>query len=111
MIILVWNVQGAESSKFFQVLLEHIRINKPTMVVLLEMKISSFNADDVCDKLGFNGVIQVEAKGYNRGIWMLWHLANVAITPLFIHSQHITVKVKESLNPEWCFFAIYGCPI
>ena len=54
--IFVWNVQGARSSKLQHTLKEFIRIHDPQIVVLVETKISGSTADDVYQKIDFDGI-------------------------------------------------------
>ena len=49
--IMVWNVRGAENREFLNALKEHIRMQEPHVVSLLETYITGTRADDVCDKI------------------------------------------------------------
>ena len=70
--ILVWNTQGAGSSAFLNTLKEHIRMQRPHILVLLETHISGAKADKVCNKIGLSGQYRVDARGQSGGIWVLW---------------------------------------
>lgn len=111
MIILVWNTPRTENPNFLQELQKHIRTNKPHLVAPLEPRINGHNADDVCDKLGYDGIIGIEFEGFNRRVWLLWNTSSITISPQFVLSQHLIVSVKFGQESEWIFFAIYGCPV
>jgi len=51
--IMVWNVRGAGNRDFLNILNEHIRMQKPHIIALLETHISGDKADEVCGKIGF----------------------------------------------------------
>lgn len=53
--IMIWNVQGAGSQFFFTIIKELIKINNPTVLVLVETHISGEIAQRVCDSIGFSG--------------------------------------------------------
>ena len=62
--ILVWNVQGARSAQFLKAFKEHIRMQRPRVVALVETHIFCDRAQTVCDKIGFGGCFRVEAQGF-----------------------------------------------
>ncbi|CAN1272305.1 hypothetical protein LINPERPRIM_LOCUS14502 [Linum perenne] len=53
---------------------------KPKIVILVEPRVSGTTAQKVCDKLGFDDIIQVEVVGFAGGIWLLWHTSKVILT-------------------------------
>jgi len=61
---LVWNVQGVGSKEFRNILREHIHMHKPSIVALVETRISGKKAQLTCDKIGFRNCFRVEAKGF-----------------------------------------------
>lgn len=106
--ILVWNVQGIGSK--VHMVKEVIRINQPTMVVLVETHLSGEQAEKVCDKIGFSGKMRVEAQGFSGGIWMFWKDEEISVTSFGSHSQHITVEIKKLGEEPWLFSAVYASP-
>ncbi|KAJ8423366.1 hypothetical protein Cgig2_026784 [Carnegiea gigantea] len=46
---------GAGSREFLNALKEHVRMQRPQIVVLLETHISEVRAEDVCRRIGFGG--------------------------------------------------------
>ena len=106
--ILVWNVQGAGNK--VQVIRELVRINKPSVLVLVETHLSGEQAQKICDRIGFAGQKRVEAQGFSGGIWMLWDTQVVAINTYGSHSQHLTVEISKLGEEPWLFSAIYASP-
>jgi len=66
---MIWNVQGAGSTSFLNTLKELIRKFDPKIVVIVETKISGRQAQEVCNKIGFEGQYRVKAQGFKGGIW------------------------------------------
>ncbi|KAJ8421811.1 hypothetical protein Cgig2_009394 [Carnegiea gigantea] len=60
------------SSEFMNVLKEHIRVQQPTILALVETHITGSRAQSVCDRIGLGGCFRVEAQGFHDGIWILW---------------------------------------
>ena len=59
--LMTWKVQGAGSASFLNTLKEQIRKYDPTIMALVETKISGCQAAGVCAKIGFDGHYRVEA--------------------------------------------------
>ena len=70
--IMYWNVQGAASANFRRSFRTIIKNYNPSMVVLMEPRISGVKADDFIKKSGFDQSHRVEAVGFFGGIWLLW---------------------------------------
>lgn len=49
-----------------------IKVHKPHILGLLEPKISRVRVDFVCNDLGFEDWVSVEALGFSGGIWVFW---------------------------------------
>ena len=108
--LMVWNTQGAGSCDFLNTLKEHIRMQRPQIVVLLETHISGPRADSVCNKIGFGGQLRVDVRGFQGGIWVLWLEHQVQLQTVETHEQFITVEVIASESRSWLFTAIYVSP-
>jgi len=48
---MVWNVRGAGSLEFLSMIKEHICIQEPPILALLETHISGAQVDEVCDRI------------------------------------------------------------
>ncbi|XP_010687131.1 uncharacterized protein LOC104901277 [Beta vulgaris subsp. vulgaris] len=106
--ILVWNVQGVGNK--VPVIRELVRINKPSVVVLVETHMSGDQAQKICDKIGFSGQQRVEAQGFSGGIWLFWDISLVSVTSYGSHSQHLTVEISKVGEDPWLFSAVYASP-
>ncbi|XP_056694850.1 uncharacterized protein [Spinacia oleracea] len=108
--ILMWNVQGAGKQAFMATLKEIIRINNPTVIVLVETHLSGEKAQRVCDRIGFSGQTRVEAQGFSGGIWLFWKEEEVSVTPFEAHGQHLTIEIAKIGDTPWLFSAVYASP-
>lgn len=106
--ILVWNVQGVVNK--IPMVKEVIRVNTPTMLVLIETHLSGEQAERVCNKIGFTGRLRVEAQGFSGGIWMFWKAEEISVTSFGSHTQHLTVEIKKVGEDPWLFSAVYASP-
>lgn len=104
--ILVWNVQGVVNK--IPMVKEVIRVNTPTMLVLIETHLSGEQAERVCNKIGFTGRLRVEAQGFSGGIWMFWKAEEISVTSFGSHTQHLTVEIKKVGEDPWLFSAVYA---
>ena len=69
---LVWKSNGTASKRFQRTLKDILVRHKPSVLGLLEPKVSGAHADIICNGLGFDRWQRVEALGYNSGIWIQW---------------------------------------
>lgn len=69
--LLVWNIQGIGNEKSSRILKDVIKRNKPSLVVILEPRISSNLANKAISKLKFDNSRRIEARGFSSGIWVL----------------------------------------
>ena len=107
--LLIWNSNRTTSKEFSCTIKELLRIHKPVILGLLETKVSGFKADTICNKLGFEHWLRVEALGFSGGIWLLWkESCNVQI--LKTHPQFIHLKVYSEDDQQWLLSVVYGSP-
>ena len=86
-----------------------IRIHKPTILGLLETRVSGEKADTVCRKLGFDYWVRVEALGFSGGIWVLWKEC-MKVDILKTHPQFIHMQIDTEGGRDWLFSMVYGSP-
>ncbi|KAL8129365.1 hypothetical protein V2J09_018520 [Rumex salicifolius] len=98
--IITWNAQEAGSMEFMITLKEIIRINNPTILVLVETRMSGDQVDKVCNRVGFDGIMRVEAIGK----------AIVNLQQIDIHQQVITLEVCRNGEDSWLFSTVYASP-
>ena len=108
--ILVWNVQGAGNKEFLNILREHIRMHKPSVIGLVETRISGRKAQEVCDKIGFTNCFRVVAQGFQGGIWVLWNSHEIVVEVVFSHDQFVTVEITPPNNRRWFLTVVYASP-
>ena len=60
------------SKEFGRALKEWIRLYRPTIIALLEPKVSGIHADIICKGINFANWVCVEAVGFSGGIWIFW---------------------------------------
>ncbi|KAL8159095.1 hypothetical protein V2J09_000632 [Rumex salicifolius] len=108
--IISWNVQGAGNKGYLNSLKDLIGVHDLAIVVLLETQISGYQADKVCEVIGFDGILHSEAMGFRGGIWVLWRGERVSITEVDVQQQFVSVSVERAGEVAWLFSAIYACP-
>lgn len=92
---LIWNSQGAASKRFFRATMSIIKAHKPVCFRILEPKMSSTGANEVCFELGFDFWVHVEAVGMSGGIWVFWrNCLNISI--IRTHPQFILLSVSDN---------------
>jgi hypothetical protein len=112
MTILLWNCRGAGNPNFRRNFVELMRYHQPSIVVLVETRISGQRAEIISTGLGFDSVVQSEAEGFSGGIWLLWDSDAVNIDVISINQQviHAVVQVSSS-SPSWLFSTVYASPL
>jgi len=108
--IFIWNVQGAGSRQFQNILREYIYRHRPSIMALVETRLSGLKAWQVCDRTGFRRSIRVETQGFQGGIWVLWHEEDIEIEVISIHEQFVTMGVKSEGQIGWYLTFIYASP-
>ncbi|WCJ39803.1 DNAse I-like superfamily protein [Euphorbia peplus] len=109
MSFLFWNCQGAASGQFLRSLKLILSIHKPSLIALLETKISGSSAEAICRKVGFSSWVRVEALGFSGGIWLFWN-CGMKVDILFTNPQFILCRIQESNRNPWLLAAVYGSP-
>lgn len=109
MICLTWNCQGIASRETIRYLKEVVRIQKPHILGILEPKISGCKADEVCNRLGFDDWVRVEAVGFSGGIWVLWR-DSIQAKIIKTYPQFVLMQVREQDQEPWMFSIVYGSP-
>lgn len=67
-------------------------------MAILEPRISGKRADEVVNKCGVDGIAQVEATGFSRGIWCLWKQVciNISVISTSAYCIHLEVNPRTS---------------
>ncbi|XP_052291725.1 uncharacterized protein LOC127900602 [Citrus sinensis] len=104
-----WNVQGAASVDFRRSFRTIVKNYNPSLVVLMEPRISGVKADDFIKKSGFDQSHRVEAVGFAGGIWILWQ-SYIEVKVMLNHRQFIHFKIcRNNTFMSWVT-AVYASP-
>lgn len=109
MISIVWKSKGVTSNSFRHNLKNYIRLHNPSIVCLLEPRVSGNQANKICSSIGFDEWIRVEVVGFSGGIWILWK-ATVNVNIISTHPQFINLQVDDNGSEPWLMTIVYGCP-
>lgn len=108
--IFVWNCQGAASKKFQSTLCSLLQGHKPTILILVEPRISGLKADKTIRKINYPHSYRVEAVGFSGGIWILWR-EGVHIEVLVSHKQFVHMEVVDNDDHKaFLLTAVYSSP-
>lgn len=107
--IIVCNCQGAASKSFMRAAKLLIKNHRPLCFCLLEPKMSSHGAHEVCFRLGFDHWIRVEAVGMSGGIWVLWK-EELSVTVTRTNPQFILLKICDHNKSSWDMAVVYASP-
>ena len=106
---MLWNTQGAASLSFRRCFLTLVQNYKPSLVVLLEPRISGCKADNFIKRSGFDNSYRVEAEDFAGGIWVLWK-DFLQIKIVASHPQYVHLQISNNQNFLSWLTAIYASP-
>lgn len=104
--IIIWNVNGAPSKEFIRTAKEIIMTHEPSFFRHPRNKVSGVKADKICNKIGFDQWLRVEALGFSGGIWIFWNNC----TQIQALKQFIHLQIKHGHYRSWLFSVVYGSP-
>lgn len=108
--IICWTCQGDASSKFSAILHNMLLYHKSNILVLLETRISGKKVDDIIRSTRFDYSFKVEAKGFSRGIWVLWK-ENLRVNVIAVSDQVVHYYCsKKGANHSILFTTVYASP-
>ena len=109
--LVIWNCRGALKPSFQNHVRDLVALHDPAIFAVMETHIGGDRANDITDRLPFQGAILTDTIGFAGGLWLLWDTNRVEIPNLASIEQeiHVLVKVKSS-NLSWFFTAIYASP-
>ncbi|KAL8141080.1 hypothetical protein V2J09_007101 [Rumex salicifolius] len=102
--VISWNVQRAASRDFMRTLKDLIRSHGPSILILLETRISELQVDKVCTTIGFDDIVWSEVVGFRGGIWILWRKDRVQLSRIDTHARVVSIGCPMVLS------AIYASP-
>ncbi|KAK1379299.1 Endonuclease/exonuclease/phosphatase family protein [Heracleum sosnowskyi] len=109
MSIISWNCQGMGPPWKLQFLQDVIRQQRPAFVFLCETLSNKKKMEWVRTRIGFQGMIVVEAKGRSGGLSLLWKDQD-QVPLLSVSDNHIDVCVSVDGVQAWRLKGFYGEP-
>ncbi|CAN1160243.1 Transposon TX1 uncharacterized 149 kDa protein [Linum perenne] len=109
--LLSWNCRGAGHNSFVSVFKHYLQVYKPSLVAILEPRISGRRGLEVRSKLGLQFSIIEEARGFRGGIWLLWDDPLIKVCRLSHSEQFIHVEVEADDKGHFLLTLAYASPI
>ena len=85
--------------------------HRPSILVVTETMVGGGRAEKIIEGLSFDGFITMYTIGYAGGLWILWKMEDMEVSPLSTTEQeiHASIKVRSS-NLTWLISVIYTSP-
>lgn len=106
--IFVWNCRG--SNAFYRYCNQYIRMHKPKVVVIMEIRCDPKKVEPPLKRLGFDKKLVFNNNGYVGGIVIAWQSCSFNIEEIIKISQFLHVVIQEANMNEWYFTAVYASP-
>ncbi|XP_019160671.1 PREDICTED: uncharacterized protein LOC109157220 [Ipomoea nil] len=101
--------KGTGRRDFHRVLKLLLKSHRPSLLGLVEPRVSGDQANSFCSKLGYEDWVRVEAMGFSGGIWVFWNKP-LEVKVEFTHPQFILLQVTETGEAPWFLAVVYGSP-
>lgn len=108
--ILLLELPRGWQQDFLREMFDRRRDHNPSIIVLIEPKMSGSGVDEVCKKHGKSHWVRSEAEGFSGGIWLLWDDSAINVVPVDVNRFfiHALVSLKNGLR---CMLtAVYASP-
>jgi hypothetical protein len=110
MIALSWNCRGLGNPRIVRSLRRLVKNKEPTLVFLMETKVTLNKVRFLPSKLGLENMFVVDCRGKSGRLILLWK-SSVCVEIQNYSCHHINVVVKNSLTKSlWKFSGFYGHP-
>ena len=109
MIVLSWNCRGLGNRHAVEVLSKLVRKKAPTILLLMETKLTDREMEPIKRELGFYDMLAVSCSGRRGGLALLWR-ADVTVDTQTYSPNHIDVSVHSQTSPVWRLTGLYGHP-
>lgn len=86
-----------------------VRQERPTLLFLCETLCGKYRMEQVRARLGYQGLIVVEAEGRSGGLALLWRETD-QVNLISLSQHHIDVEVCISGTQTWRLTGFYGKP-
>ena len=104
MIVLSWNYQRLGNYSAIEVLYELVRKKAPTILFLMETKLTDREMKPIKTELGFYGLLVVSYNRCRGGLATLWK-EEVTVDTL---TKPFDVTIHTQTSPIWRLTGIYG---
>nr|XP_023877603.1 uncharacterized protein LOC111990031 isoform X2 [Quercus suber] len=92
--IIIWNCIGALKPSLQSSVCDLVANHDPTMIVVMETRIGNDKAQDITDRLPFQGALYTDSIDFAGGLWLLWDPDRVEVTYLTSTQQEIHTFVN-----------------
>lgn len=89
---------------------EMLKEQRPTIVILLEPRISGDTADVVCKKIGKTRWIRSEARGFSGGVWVMWDEEDIDLKLRYDDAFFLHCLARSRGGLMWEVTAVYASP-
>ncbi|KAL4625527.1 hypothetical protein ACB092_05G032900 [Castanea dentata] len=107
MIVLSWNCRGLGNRRAVEVLSELVRKKTPTILFLMETKLTDRQMKPIKTEQGFYCLLAVSCNDRRGGLALLWK-EEVTVDTQTYSPNHIDVIVHTQTSPTWRLTGIYG---
>ncbi|XP_058733248.1 uncharacterized protein LOC131604851 [Vicia villosa] len=107
---MVWNCRGAASKYFYRYCKYYLDMYSPLMVVISETRCDPNILKGSFEKLGYDGRLVVDNRGYSGGIMVAWKTTSMEVNFIRSNTQFIHLRVQTGSRQEYFFTAVYARP-
>lgn len=104
--VVSWNYRGAASREFAVEMKNMMRELRTKMIIIIDPKVSGAVTDRVCRDLGKKRWIRAEARGFSRGIWVMWEEGDIEAA----HMSFLHMGIRLMNGEWWAMTAVYESP-
>lgn len=108
--IVSWNCQGAGNESFRRNFRELVRSHNPSVVFLLETRVSQDTAYEIAPFLGYSNYEIAPTEGMAGGVWMLWNQSDIDVEITEVEDQGIHAILRPRRQDPWMVSGIYAKP-
>lgn len=108
--VLAWNCRGAGCPNTVRTILQLIRDHSPTILFLMEPRVSSTKAKRIIRNTHYTHVAVVEARGFSGGLWCMWDAHSVKVRIISCTAQLMNVAILSNNRIEWLLTLVYASP-
>ena len=97
--------------EFRKTVLDLVAWHDPFLMVITETRLSGARANEIIERLPFDGAIVADTIGFAGGIWMLWKIDRIQVDVLTSTEQEIHALIRvRAYSFTWLISAIYASP-